>query len=149
MRGQPSWVTTGKAAVAAAVVTLVALPSVAGAAAATNPDGETVLVVDETGMVVDETVTTVELAPGESPGGISEGSGPVLTFPTPPTSITPDTEMAPAGPTLADPALISPPGVDLDSTTLLVVAVTALPSLSVGVALWLIRNTTRRPHGIP
>ena len=74
-----------------------------------------------------------ELAPGESPGGLSDQGGPMLTLlvEAPET-----TDVEPAGPVIFDS--LGPAGVS-DNTVksvLLLLIVTAVPSLTLGAALW-------------
>lgn len=101
-------------------------PSAVGAQADTTPN---------------ESTTNTELAPGESPGGLDAESGPVLTLlieePQPEA-----TDVEPAGPTIFDPVAAGPSGgLDNNSKTILfILMITAVPSLTVGTALWLQRD---------
>lgn len=95
----------------------------------------------QTDLTQDETTVVTELAPGESPGGLDQESGPVLTLliekPQPEA-----TDVAPAGPTIFDPVATGPSGgLDNNSKTILfVLLITAVPSLTLGTALWLQRD---------
>ncbi|MEZ5379753.1 MAG: hypothetical protein R2733_24885 [Acidimicrobiales bacterium] len=86
--------------------------------------------------------TLPELAPGESPDGAELESGPVLTLPPPSTTTT---DVVPAGPVVFDPT----PSSSLDDnlkTVMFLLILTAVPSLTVGTALWLHRDRATSPR---
>ncbi len=136
MRGLPPWLAGGLML----VVSVVATPAAAYDETADTAVADTAVVlttIPDPGLESDPG----ELAPGASPDGLAE-SGPVLTFP-PDTTAT--TAVDPAGPTLLERSDV---GAGLSSGTksaLLLVMLTAVPSLTVGTALWLHRDAARRP----
>lgn len=123
MRSHAPWLVAGFLSLS------ILVPSVAGAQA------------DTTAIVSTETSVTTELAPGESPGGLDQESGPVLTLLIEePQSET--TDVVPAGPTIFDPVAAGPSGGldDNSKTILFILMITAIPSLTLGTALWLQRD---------
>ncbi len=84
-----------------------------------------------------------ELAPGESPGTLELESGPVIDDPEDPTTTTTGLpagdELPPAGPILLDDSLLND-GATSTTTALYLIMLTAVPSLTVGTALWIQRG---------
>ncbi len=105
----------------------------APAAAVDEPPPATTLVVPAT-----PPPAAGDLAPGESPGTLELESGPIIEFPVDTTPSTTGDDLPPAGPVLLDDSLLN----DGSSTTtaFYLIMLTAVPSLTVGTALWIQRG---------
>ncbi len=123
MRSHLTWLTSGLIAMGL----VLAAPTVAGA------QDETVTPT----TAAETTATLPELAPGESPGGLDQESGPMLTLLVEePSTETSATDVAPAGPVVFDP--VGSNAISNNSKTVLFLLIlTAVPSLSLGTALWI------------
>ncbi len=142
MRSHRHWLTSGLFGLALAGSSVLLVPS---GASAQNEVTTTIIAEATTDGSAGVDQTLPELAPGESPGGIDLESGPVLTLPAPePSPATSNVE--PAGPVVFDP-VGSSRFADNTTTVMFFLILTAVPSLTVGTALWIHRDQalSRRP----
>lgn len=128
MRSHLTWLTSGLIGMGL----VLAAPTVAGA------QDETVTPTTVTPTTATPTTATLpELAPGESPGGLDQESGPMLTLLIEdPSTETSATDVAPAGPVVFDPVGSNTMS-NNSKTVLFLVILTAVPSLTIGTALWI------------
>ncbi len=136
MRSHLFWLTTGLLGLVFSASSALLVPGIASAqdGVASTTSTTSVAATD-----APPDATLPELAPGESPGVTEAESGPVLTFAVPDSS-TSTTDVVPAGPVVFDPVPGNNALGNNTRTVMFLLILTAVPSLTVGTALWIHRD---------